>query len=695
MSMHKTITMTALLLLVPVPILLADSPDRPDTSQWVCELCPFSDGLNGEVAAGPGYVTDDNPDFGNFGGLEEEGAFVALDGDLWYRGENGRYFRAYGDRLGLDSRHLMLEGGRQGGYQIQLDYREIPWIGSDDARTFYTGAGSSLQTLPDGWVTGNTSDMALLEPNLRDIRIGHQRETLAVGVALTRPSPWRTRIDFEQTRREGNFVKGASFLFTGTELVAPMDEETTLVEAALGYVRPDWQIEGAYQVSLFESNETAVRWDNPFPAFNGGNRGELSLAPDNEFHQFVITGSWRPTRNWNMAGQFAFGRATQDEPLLAPTLNQNLLVPALPVASLDGQVDTRIANFRINGHFTDRLRGRLVVRYDDRDNTTDQNLYPVVATDTFVVGPYANQPYSYQRRSVEAALDFRARSDLIFTASASRKASDRDFQEVEETTVDAFSISARANASDRLTLRARFGQESRSNDLDPALLNPFENPGLRRYHFAEKDRHLVNLAGDMAINDRWTVGAFAEMAWERYDDTMIGLSEADSRQFGVDLSAYLSRTTTASAFIAREMLDAEILGADGLNGAAWRATTDDDFLTAGFALNFGELPGRWMNAGVRLTYAQADGDIAIEKRESAPPFPELQTRRYLLEADIERELAERLSLTLGYILARAREDDFYRDGVTPTAMPNYISLGTVSPDRTAHVFRVMLRYRFQ
>ncbi|MEE4296662.1 MAG: MtrB/PioB family outer membrane beta-barrel protein, partial [Wenzhouxiangella sp.] len=332
--MQKTISLSVLLALTPVAAALAETPTKPDTSQWVCELCPFSDGLNGSVAAGPGYVTDDNPDFGNFGGLEEEGAFVALDGDLWYRNEDGGYFLVYGDRLGLDSRELILEGGRQGSFRLGLDYAEIPWVWSDDARTYLNGAGTASQTLPSGWVTGNTSDMSLLVPNLRDIRIGHQRETVGLSAALTRPSPWRTRVDFEQTRREGNFVKGASFLFTGTELVAPLDQETTLVEAAIGYVRPGWQIEGAYQVSLFETSNASVRWDNPFPAFNGGSRGELSLAPDNEFHQFVLTGSWRLTRNWNVAGQVAFGRATQDELFLAPTLNTNLNVPTLPATSL-------------------------------------------------------------------------------------------------------------------------------------------------------------------------------------------------------------------------------------------------------------------------------------------------------------------------------------------------------------------------
>lgn len=680
--------------LSPVAIAADNETDRPDTSKWVCERCPFSDGLSGDVSYGPGYVSGDNGDFNNFGGLEEEGLFIAIGADLWYRQPDGRYVLVYGDRLGLDSRLLSVEGGQQGRYRLSLDWKEIPWVWGTDLRTVYQGAGTADQTLPEGWVTGNTADMALLRPNLQTIDVGHQRETLRLGAAFATDSPWRYRVDFQHTERDGKFVKGASHLFTGTELVAPLNDETTLIEAAIGYVQRDWQLEAAYQVSLYEAGDVSVRWDNPFPVFNGNDRGELSLAPDNEFHQFVLSGFWRPGRSFNMAGQVAFGRATQDEAFLAPTLNANLQVPPLPAGSLDGEINTRIANFRINGHFTDRLRGRLVLRYDERDNSTDSYQIVGAVTDTFVSRPFFTRPYSYERRSAEGALDYRVSRELTVTASARRLEVDRDFQEVSEATTDTFSLAARANPIDRLTLRALLSSESRSNDLDPALLDPFENPSLRRYHFAEKDRDLVRIAADFAFTDRYSAGVFFEYADESYDDTMIGLSEATDRIFGFDVSASFNRHISASAYIAREYLDATILGADNIIGEPWRAETEDKFLTAGFSVDFRQLPGRWRQGSLRFNYAEADGEITIDQRGNPPPFPDLKTRRFLFEADVERELDERLDLVLGYAVARARADDFYRDGVDVDTMPNYIGLGKTSPDQTVHVFRMMLRYRF-
>ncbi len=669
--------------------------ERPDTSAWVCERCPFADGLAGEVAAGPGYVSDDHADFGNFGGLEEQGVFLALDGDLWYRQADGRYVLVYGERLGLDSRLLSAEGGQQGRYRLALEWKEIPWVGFQEGQSVFLGAGTTNQTLPPGWISpGNTADMALLRPNLRSIDLGHQREILSLGAAVATPSPWRYRVDVEHTRRKGNFSLGASFLFTGTELVFPLDEETTLIEAAVGYVRDRWQLEAAYQVSLFDNSVTSVRWDNPFPAVRGGDRGEIGGAPDNAFHQFVMTGFWRPGRSFNMAGQVAVGRATQDEVFLAPTLNSNLRVPPLPAASLDGQVNTRIANLRMNGHFTDRLRGRLVLRYDERDNATDQYLFPNVVTDTFVVGAFFNKPYSYKRRSAEAGLDYRFSRELSLSASARRQVTDRDFLELSEATTDVVSLGLRGNPDERLTLRALASRERRTNDLDPALIDPLDSPGLRRFNFAERDRDLVRLAADYAFSPRYSAGVFVEFADENYTDTLIGLSSANDRIVGVDLSATFGRQISASAFVAHERLQAEILGADNVIGEPWRALTDDEFLTTGLRVEFLQLPGHWRSGTLRFTYAQADGEIEIERRGDVPPFPDLKTRRFLFEADIERELSDRFSLALGYIAARARADDFFRDGVEVDTMPNYIALGTRSPDRTVHVIRMMLRYRF-
>ena len=672
-------------------------PDPPDLSRWQCRNCPLVEGWRGSVEFGGGYIFDDFFDFGNFRGLEDKGGFVAAGADLIWRGKNAHYVDIYAQRLGLDSRTLLIEGGKQGSYRLSLGWDGITYLRDDNAPTPFLDAGSSRQTLPADWVlAGTTSGMTALERNLRGVNIGSDRNTLTLGVEFGGKSPWRYRADVQRTSRDGNALRGASFIFRAAELAAPIDYTTTKLDVGVSYVKDRWQLDASYNLSHFENDNQALFWENPFTGIFGAQRGQLAEAPDNQFHQVMLSGSWNQSRYLIVAGQVAIGRMNQDENLLQPTVNPNLENPGLPRTSFDGEVNTRIANLRVTSNLTRDLRARIQLRYDERDNDSSRDAFTQVITDTFVTGEVVNEPFSYDRFSAEATLDYRLFSFLDLSASAERDEMDRTLQEVKETTTDSYTIQARSNPFDRLNLRAEFKYEDRDNDLDPALLGPGVNPDLRRFHFAEKEREAYRFTADYALLDNLFLGAFAEIADEDYKDVKIGLSDARAESYGIDLSASFSQKVTAHAFVSFEELEADIRGADNIDGATWFATQDDDFRTVGVGVNFDELPGKWVRGSIDLSYAAADGEIAIAKRSTiSPEFPRLETRRFTLEASLERELRENLNLRFNYLVGKLTEDDFFRDNVEPDTVPTLLSLGELTPDGTAHVVSIMLRYQFQ
>lgn len=672
-------------------------PEPPDLSRWQCRNCPLAYGWRGSVLFGAGYVSDDFFEFGNYKGLEQQGFYGALGVDLTWRAEDARYLDIYGERLGLNSRTLDIEAGKQGSYKIFLGWDQITQHRADDTRTPFLGAGSSNQTLPDNWVLAGTTDgMTALEENLRGIDIERERRTLRLGVEFGGKSPWRYRADVRRTTHDGNAIRGASFIFRAAELAAPVDYETTRFDTSVAYVKDRWRLEAGYNVSLFENDNQSLQWENPFTGIFGAQLGQLAEPPDNQFHQFMLTGSWNQSRYLSLAGQVAMGRMTQDDGFVQPTVNLNLVNPGLPRANLDGEVDTRIVNLRATSNLTRNLRARIQYRYDERDNDSPRDFYTQVITDTFVTGEVVNEPYSFDRTSVDASLDYRVFSFLNLTASAERKEMNRTLQEVEETTTDIYAFQARTNLFERLNVRAEYKREQRDNDLDPALLGPGVNPDLRRFHYAEKDRDAFRISADYAILDNLFAGVFAEIADEDFNDVLIGLSDARAESYGIDLSASFSQNVSAHAFVVFERLEADIRGADNNTGAAWFATQDDEFRTAGVGVNFDDLPGKWASGAIDLSYAAADGDIAIDKRTTvSPDFPRLKTRRFTLEASLERELRENLNLRLGYLVGKLSEDNFFRDDVLPATVPTLLSLGEQTPDDTVHVVSVMLRYRFQ
>src|SRR6056297_886005 len=672
-------------------------PEQPDLSRWQCRNCPLVEGWTGSVLFGGGYISGDFLEFGNYRGLEDQGGFVELGADLIYRGSDARYIDIYGERLGLDSRTLLIEGGKQGSYRLSLGWDEINYLREDNALTPFLGAGSPNQILPADWVLAGTTDgMTSLEQNLRSVNIGSDRDILTLGIEFGGKSPWRYRADFERTSRSGNSIRGASFIFRAAELAAPVDYQTTRLDAGIAYVKDRWRLEASYNLSHFENDNQALFWENPFTGIFGAQLGQLAEPPDNQFHQFMLTGSWNQSRYLSLAGQVAMGRMTQDDSFVQPTVNLNLANPGLPRANLDGEVDTRIVNFRATSNLTRNLRARVQYRYDERDNDSPRDFYTQVITDTFVTGEVVNEPYSFDRTSVDASLDYRVFSFLNLTASAERKEMDRTLQEVEETTTDIYAFQAWTNLFERLNVRAEYQREQRDNDLDPALLGPGVNPDLRRFHYAEKDRDTFRISADYAVLDNLFAGVFAEIADEDFKDVLIGLSDARAESYGIDLSASFPQNVSAHAFVAFERLEADIRGADNNDGATWFATQDDEFRNAGFGVNFDELPGKWARAAIDLSYAAADGEIAIDKRSTvSPDFPRLKTRRFTLEASLERVLRENLNLRLGYLVGKLSEDDFFRDNVLPNTVPTLLSLGEQTPDGTVHVVSAVLRYRFQ
>ncbi len=671
---------------------------KPDTSGFVCERCPFPYGWTGSVLFGLEYVSDDGGDFGSFGGWEEEGFYLGLGADLIYRDQAGRYVDIYADRLGLDSRAVEISGGQQGSYRLSLDYREIARLQFFDARSVYDGAGTDRQSLPSDWVREvSTDQMPVLEDSLRSYDIGTQRESLGVSLDFHRPSPWNYRLDVEHDRRQGTRVQGAAFIFHATELIAPVDYETTRFNAAIGFTRDNWELETAYNLSTFNNRNDSIRWDNPFVGISvGDDRGELAQPPDNQYHQFMLSGSWRHSHRVSVAGQVAVGRAEQDQDFLAPTINPAFAgLSELPRADLNGRVDTRFANLRVTGNLTPRLNTRVQFRYDERDNRTPVDSFVEINTDTYLGQPRTNQPYSFDRWTLNANLNYRISRAWRIGATAQRREMSRTLQEVHDTRTDLYSFQVRAIPISRLNLIASYTHEERSNDLDPALLGPMETPTLRRFHFAEKEREAWRLSADYGITDNLSAGVYYELSDDDFSDTEIGLSEGEEESYGLDLSLGIGEHAVANAWVARESLDATIRGSDFNFGEPWQYRQNDEFLTFGMGVNFDRLPGNWEKARLDFTYARADGELTVERRGAPPDFPDLESRRITLQASIERNITEQLGLRLGYVYGRLVEDDFYRDEVAPDTVGALLGLGRGTPNNTVHVGSVLLRYHFR
>ncbi|MEO1202488.1 MAG: MtrB/PioB family outer membrane beta-barrel protein, partial [Pseudomonadota bacterium] len=224
--------------LLSIPLLasaMAADAQTVDTSEWICEFCPFEDGARADYQVGATAADEDSAYFGNATGYNEEGGYVNLDGEGLVSGDSYRMTWVAED-LGLDSRYAAIDAGRPGTYGISLDYRELPrrqWITTDSV--FLQSAADSL-SLPAGWVTsGLTSGLTELDASLARRDIESDRSFLSLGGRLLNLGGFDVSADYRRQTNDGFRTFGGSLFTTASLLPMPFDYVTDEVDVNVRY----------------------------------------------------------------------------------------------------------------------------------------------------------------------------------------------------------------------------------------------------------------------------------------------------------------------------------------------------------------------------------------------------------------------------------------------------------------------------
>jgi MtrB/PioB family decaheme-associated outer membrane protein len=675
-------------------------PPAPPADEWdACSLCPDVSGWTGDATAGLGYVSDESAYFGRYTGLDDDGLYFLGSARGRYLGADGKYLHLKAEDVGLDTRSLGVRGGERGRYRAYLNYDRIPGFVAENPRTVFRGVGSTDLTLPADWETAtSTGGMGRLDDSLTDVRLGTNRDTLSVGADFFRKRTWEYGIEYRRVEQDGFKTQGASFLTTSSILPMPVDRVTDQIEARIAYLQEDWHAILSYHGSFFSNKADAVTWENPFTPFAAGaDRGRISQEPDNLSHQVMLAGNWRPTARLDTSARVAVGRMQQDDTFLAPTINPTLATSALPRNDLDGSVDTLTSNLRAVYSAGSRLTLIGEGFYDDRDNRTPRDEFEQVGTDTFIGGTRTNRPYSFERLGGRLTADFRASSNVRLSAGGRAEQVKRTYQEVDKTETTAGWGEIRATPTDRLDMNLRLTREERTLD-DPytALPDviPEENPLLRKFHLASRDRDQIAARLSYMVSDRVNLGVSADYAKDDYDRSQVGLIDARDRAYTMDVSATPRDNLTVSAFYGREQIDSTMASSAGFGVPDWTAGQRDTIDTVGITLEVQDLGKDGFDAGIDYAYSSGKGRITMQTGVPTAAFPDLESRLNTVRLFGRYRLSDKLSVRVDYLYERYRSRDFALDDVAPDTIPSVLTLGEETPNYSAHFIGTSLNYRF-
>ena len=367
------------------------------------------------VEFGVGDVTKDSYKFGEYNGLQKKGAFAVGSFDLRgggnYKSDDTTRWRLTGDKLGLDTRSLSGEFGKQGLFRITAGYEGILRNRSDSYTTPYQGAGTSVLTLPSSWIVPTVPRVSTTAANARGLSPAVANSSALVSGVLTAPTSamlassnaliaadvplfnqhklstkrsryeagftyelnaqWQVAASARREDRNGAKPMGTVVRSSGgdisTALADPIDQKTDQFNVSLAYRTKSDFLTLAYYGSRFSNNIKSLTWTNwALPSTSG----MMSSAPDNQFQQFTLVGGHDFSADTHLVLNGGYGRTTQNVAFL-----QDASTPLVPVSSLNGEVITKSYAAKLTGRPAKRLNLAANYKFDERDNRTAVHNY--------------------------------------------------------------------------------------------------------------------------------------------------------------------------------------------------------------------------------------------------------------------------------------------------------------------------------
>jgi hypothetical protein len=348
-------------------------------------------------------------------GLKSAGPFLVGDFDLrrggGYGSDDPSRFRLTGTDVGTESRDILAQLTLQGRTRFYLDYDQLLRDRSDSYQTPLLGAGTSVLTLPAGWLVPVVPRLSGTTPNARgllpavtsspglvagvptaptaaqlataaaiqaadlpafhtvDLYTKRTRYTLGTVIAVDQHLELSGSLQHEH--KNGLKPMGVDTAVTGGDISVTLpdliDQNTDQLDLGATFRAGGLSLEGGYYASVFHDLVPGMTWSNwALPT----STQTTSSPPSNRYQQFHLTAAWSMTPTTRLVADASYGRATQDAPFLT-----DYYTAIVPRASADALVVTKVADLKFTSRPLADLSLAATYKFDDRDNRTPVDVF--------------------------------------------------------------------------------------------------------------------------------------------------------------------------------------------------------------------------------------------------------------------------------------------------------------------------------
>ena len=526
--------------------------------------------------------------------------------------KDGRYaFDFWGRSVGLNNQSYTLDVSNPGWQYLSLGWDQIPHLISTSAKTVFGGAGSTfltvnpaLQTSLQPFMPGAADDspagviardniQALINAAAMPLELRTRRDRGTVAYRWTPTPEWDFGAGYDHEHRTGEVPVSIPYFWDVATPAAPhypiglpkpVDDTTQNVEGTGEYsgITPwgtRWNTNVVYNGSFYHNGLTQLDAQNPFCAvgscdvlngpFFAPNMLRLALDPSNQANAVTWNAAVDlPVWKTRYVSTLQFNDMRQNDPFIDTSINGLIAPPVtlngVPVASLNGQIDTLLWNNLLTMRPTNDLRLTFRGRhYALNNNTPSLHVADWIANDTQCASgtpnpdgtcssmPRNSLPIAYTKDNAGAEARWSPVRWLALGGGWFWERWNRTFRDANITNENTGKIFADLTPVATVHARASYQYGERRYDiydtglfvLTPALFADQFASNLRRFDLANRNRQKANARVEFAATDFLTITPNFGLRWDDYPDSVInplGLRSNHSWNAGVEIGAMIN-----------------------------------------------------------------------------------------------------------------------------------------------------------
>lgn len=625
-------------------------------------------------------------------------------------------FHGLADRIGWRDQKYAAQYERPGRVVIAGSWDQIPQFYSVDTQTPYTSQGGGTLALDDAAqlaVQNGSTYVAQYVPRAVQFDLRERRDTGILRATIGPTTQLDLTTAFTTSRHVGELPWGASFGFgNDVEVPLPYNSRTSAFNTGAEWTNGRAMLRVGYEGSWFTNHDDALVWDSPLrltDTTSAPGRGRMALWPSNSAQTLTTAGYAKLARRTQVTGAFSYGFWNNDEPLQPFTINTTLPQFTLPreTAQAEAHVLSTTLGFVSRPieawSFNARLR-----HYGYNNDTGHVSIPQFINYDTSVKdsstgGP---EPYAHSRTTIDLDTTYTGLAPVALGVGYTHNASSHDFRIFENTGEHVLRLTADATGTQWMTFRAQYEIADRSGSgLDEHLLTQIgEQPALRHYDVANRNRQRFTGQVDIVPNDVWIFSANAGVGKDDYDESTFGLQESTFSVFGLSADLQLPNgfgggvTYTHEHYGGLQRSRSANPGQETDPTRDWTADSTENVNY--FSLHL-QPPRIGRNTEMRLSYdySLAEGSYLytiVPGGPLTPPnqLPNVFNKLQQLHLDIRYRLSTRVAATLSYLYEPFRVYDFAFDRtvIDGIVQPSSLVMGYVYRPYTAHAVVFGLKY---